>query len=294
MNTVEVNSGYAFTTLVERMTRVDGYQLSDVDEWCGRLRVTYPRDEAKRVSNILVNLLFHEWLYDYLLRRLAEDVGQLTDDEIEYLVLVHMHALRTENLLLGTKSFEDWVETTELEFSRLLENAQAISLDGFVRFRLRTFIACVMAGLHERIQQFMLDREYEESVAMLRYMLDAQPHSAQELHVFCTEDRVWITDATGGLLRDIEVTEAALAESGGELDSEDLAMSILITRSPCRIMLHNLFPNAPWPSFSDTVSRVFSERVQPCGGCSTCQQLAQVHHYLPLDAAGHHRTRRNH
>lgn len=291
---LHVLTEHAFPALVDKLSNVSGVVVEDADPGSGRLTLQLTTSGIAPLSKAFSKFLFHDWLFEMLQGTLHQKYSNLTDDELEYLTLVFVHELRTEELRIGTHTLETWERRARNSLCSLLAYADNFTFLGFAQFRLRNFLTDVTSVLDERVRQFLLDREYEESVAMLRYMLEAQPPGEQELHVFCTVDRVWITDESGNLVRDAEVTEAVLEESAGDLDSEDLAISILITRAPCRIILHDMHPDAVWPSFPDTLKRVFVERVESCNHCSTCKQLEQAHHHLPLDASNDHRFRRNH
>lgn len=291
---VQVTIDCAFPALVDKLAHVTGVTLRNVDADAKTVTVTYEECAVLQVSDAIKGFLFNDWIFQWLRTQLQETHRQLTSDELEYLILVFLHEVRSGAVTAGHRTYSEWVARAQGALGSLMRTNSRISLDGFVRFRLRPLITGLNSMLQERVRQFMLDREYEESIEMLRYMLEAQPAGEQELHVFCVPDRVWITDATGHLVRDTEVTEAALSESSGDLNSEDLAMSILITRSPCQIVLHNMDQNAVWPSFPETLVRVFAERVRLCGHCSTCQQLELAQHHLPMDNGHEHRFRRNH
>ncbi|GMA59765.1 putative sporulation protein YtxC [Alicyclobacillus fastidiosus] len=294
VHTLNVTSENAFPALVDKLSAVAGICLINLDHLDHSLSCEYEEQTVEELCNTMTLFLFSDWLFARLQAKLSREYPYLSDDELEYLTLVFMHELRSDEVVVGGRNYEEWLRRTKMGLWPLLEGGEMVFIEGFARFRLKSFQQSIMAVMRERVRQFMLDREYEESVAMLRYMLETQPESAQELHVFCVPNRVWITDANGSLVRDTEVTEAALAESGGDLNSEDLAMSILITRSPCRIVLHDINEKAAWPSFSETLRRVFAERVRACYHCSTCQQLEQAQHVLPVDASSDHRVKRNH
>ncbi|MFB5192032.1 sporulation protein YtxC [Alicyclobacillus fastidiosus] len=294
VHTLNITSENAFPALVDKLSAVAGICLINLDHLDHSLSCEYEEQTVEELCNAMTLFLFSDWLFARLQAKLSREYPHLSDDELEYLTLVFMHELRSNEVVVGGRNYEEWLGRTKVGLWSLLESDETVFIEGFARFRLKSFQQSIMSVLRERVHQFMLDREYEESVAMLRYMLETQPESAQELHVFCAPNRVWITDANGSLVRDAEVTEAALAESGGDLNSEDLAMSILITRSPCRIVLHDMNEGAQWPSFSETLGRVFAERVRACRHCSTCQQLKQAQHVFPVDASSDHRVKRNH
>lgn len=283
MRSIQVTTDYAFTVLVDKLSQLPGVVLDDDDVVLHARAITIHYEDAliPQFAEALTNVLLNDWLFDVLYDELQQQHRELTEDEIEYLVLVLLHELKSGELVIGGRSFLDWRKRTATAFQNLLKCHDTLELSGFVRFRLRQFKYGLAGAVDERVQQFLLDREYDEFVAMLRYMLESQPESEQELHVFCSPERVWIMDSVGRLVRDTEVTEAAIAESEGEVNSEDLAMSILITRSPCRIVIHDTYPDAPWPSFPETLTRVFAERTVRCGHCSTCQQLEQARQHFP-------------
>ncbi|WP_188332069.1 sporulation protein YtxC [Alicyclobacillus suci] len=294
VRTLNMTSENAFPALVDKLSSVRGVTIIHSDKGHHALSIGYDEQVAEDLCNVLTTFLFSDWLFAWLRLAFNQEYRHLSDDEIEYLTLVLVHEVRADELVLGNRSFAEWYARTKAGMRAVLTTGKALSMEGVARFRLRWFLKSVTAASRERVQQFLLDREYEESVAMLRYLLETQPETAQELHVFSAPDRVWITDATGRLVRDSEVTEAALSESTVDLNSEDLAMSILITRSPCKIVLHDMNEGAQWPSFAETLGRVFAERVQKCNHCSTCQQLKQAQYILPVDTSSDYHLKRNH
>ncbi|WP_051343542.1 sporulation protein YtxC [Alicyclobacillus herbarius] len=252
---------------------------------------TFGADE--NLLSVLLAFILSDWQYEYIQQRLSMTHPELTSDQREYIGLLTMHCAR------GPRHFEALdtqatmtspAEHPYAEFVARIRGAleelvpeEMLNIEGLVRFRGRSYLMWLHGVLEELVEQVLTDQEYEEFVAMLRYVLDVQPLSEQRLHVFCTDERVWICDDSGELVRDREVSLAAeLACPGEDVNAEDLAMSILITRSPQEIVIHDLSVNAPWPSFAETVERVFVERAVRCGGCPTCRRLRESGGVAPL------------
>ncbi|GMA56370.1 hypothetical protein GCM10025858_08730 [Alicyclobacillus sacchari] len=247
--------------------------VSTVRWWSGE--VVYvgcecPPDRKTLVASILAGALLRDWLYRQLVVRVQQSEPAWTGDEIEYTVLIQLHDLRVAKARFAGFDLDTWETKVASDLCAWMEHENWLSLPAFARFRMRPLVTALSAEVERRMRQLRLEDEYEESLRMLRYMLHEQPIVQRELHVFCAPERIWMTDAEGELVRDEEVLAAALADES-DVDSEDLAMSILITRSPCRIVLHDLYPEAPWPSFAETIRRVFRERVTPCLGCIACR-----------------------
>lgn len=232
-----------------------------------------------RFTETLDDFLWNDWMYIHIDNRLHHRHSYLTDDEREYLTLLTLHGLRkTADADMADvrqsihEGVEEAVRTAVTEAQGQMDGF--ISLDAIMRFRAKAWLQSLDEGIEEVVEQFLADREYEEFVSLLRYMLESQPLSQQKIHVFCTDERVWMCDETGELISDEEVSRAAYQVSeDGEVNVEDLAMSVLITRSPCKIVIHDVTHGAPWPSFSETLERVFLERAIRCSNCSACAEL---------------------
>ena len=230
-------------------------------------------DEAycAKVAESIASFLFNEWVYAYINERLSERHSYLNDDEREYVSLLTLHALRKATI--GDRTMDVWEQDLTVALEQMLHKTAVMHLDlvGFMRFRARDVLSATDTGTEEFVSQFLADREYEEFVSLLRYMLESQPSTRQVVHVFCTDERMWLCDETGALISDEDVSQAAYQVSDdGEVNVEDLAMSVLITRSPCKIVIHDITHAAPWPSFSETVERVFLERATRCNHCAAC------------------------
>jgi putative sporulation protein YtxC len=271
----ELETELAFSALVQKLTE-GGFVVhlgGSPERIC---RVELISDDDTLLIQILTNFAFSEWLYEHICFRLRATHPYLSDDEREYVSLLTFHGLRKTDDRIAGKVTEEWHEAFRGAVQRVIEGCAnpCLNIDGVIRFRARAYVTAAETAIHEMVEQFLADREYEEFVSMLRYMLEAQPPTTQVLHVYCGDDRIWLTDEMGNLVKDTEVSRAAQQVSDdGDVNTEDLAMSILITRSPCSIIIHDLTHAPPWPSFAETLERVFLDRAVRCTQCTTCVAL---------------------
>lgn len=284
-----------FDAFVEKLTIVLGNEMVQIDGCAKLAMISISQEDVEKAAAAVASTIYRDWLYRSLMRRIRPEDWGTSSDEIEYMMLAHVHELRTEQKLLGGKSLGAWEQDTARQISALIRSGAALSIEGFTRFRMKALLAELESSFVVQLRQFELDREYDESVDMLRFMLDPPCHALQELHVFVTEHRVWMTDVDGQLFCDEEIVEMALQSETDDVTCEDLAMSTLIARSPCRIVLHDLHPSAPWPSFSETVVRVFAQRVRRCEDCATCRHLLSFYDssFLPAQDAHSQPLRRD-
>jgi hypothetical protein len=296
MRTILIHAELGHGSLLNRLTEA-GFEIHHATG--GEVWIAISPDDERRLLEVLHAFVLSDWQYEYIQHCLSVTHAQLTVDQREYIGLLALHALRgssrwsqpTGRAKASVSSraelrdpvdeqpdfYEEFSATVRAAFADLLTAGDVLHVEGVLRFRGRRFLETVTEVTEEMVEQFLTDKEYEGFVATLRYILDVQPRSGEPLHVFCTDERVWICDDNGQLVRDPEVSRAAEQACPGEdVNAEDLAMSILITRSPCRIVIHDLTRAAPWPSFAETCERVFLERASRCQDCATCQRLQDL------------------
>jgi putative sporulation protein YtxC len=272
----ELETELANISLAKRLTEA-GLLVDPVDHAAQPIVVRWSAEHTNHLLNVVNEFIFSEWLYGYIEYRARILHPYLSEDEREYITLLTLHGLRRMTEPIASKRVSEWIEVIRQAVADVFvegETAIHMKVDGVMRFRARDYLAAIDDAIREIVEQFLSDREYEEFVSMLRYMLDAQPASAEEIHLYCTDERIWMTDPNGTLIQDREVSAAAFqVTEDEEVNAEDLTMSVLITRSPCNIVIHDLTTAPPWPSFAETVERVFLERSTRCENCSTCAQL---------------------
>lgn len=244
--------------------------------------VTVEDENAEAFIGSLVNFTLDDWKRSFVESYLSESTDFFSAEEVEYLTLLTAYAVQhgEETSLPGIREALFELEDSLYSAYHAALASGWINVDTIMQFRARDYIKLLQQTARDMIDQFLSDREYEEFVIMLRYLLDSNPPSTETLHVFCTDERVWICDDSGELYRDAEVERAArMAMGDEEVNPEDLTMSILVTKSPCHIVIHDLTNSAPWPSFAETCERVFLQRAERCNHCSMCQTLVEGHSF---------------
>ncbi|MCL6454400.1 MAG: putative sporulation protein YtxC [Alicyclobacillus sp.] len=273
MRIVSVESEFAASGMARRLAEA-GYCVSRERADARQLAISLAGD-AGPLADVLAECVWNDWLYAYIDHDVRVRFPYLDSDEREYVALLTQHALRSQEAAESEEGL--WIRRIRAELLPLLDGEPGFcNLDGVMRFRAKVLLQTAEDAAGEVVEQFLADREYEEFVSLLRYMLESRPLTQSVIHLFCTDERVWMCDEAGALIRDDAVTEAAhqVAEDG-DVNVEDLAMSVLITRSPCRIVLHDVTHAAPWPSFPETVERVFLNRAVRCRNCAACRRLEQ-------------------
>lgn len=228
----------------------------------------------------LTAFLTQEWLVSYLQQQVYKHMTrdlwtELKTQQVNYAAQLTVHGL-SRQLTETLPPVQQVIPTLEQVLTALLAEQEVaiLSVDAVIQFRAHAFLQQAQVALQEVLWQLEEDQEYQVFVDHLREKMTTQSPSTQEIHVFCTDTQVWLCYPGGQLVQDEGILRAAQwASDGAEVHPEDLAMSILVTHSPTHIVIHDMTQSAPWPSFAETVERVFLQRASRCGHCSWCQDL---------------------
>lgn len=272
---VELQTRAAFTELYHFLSgkglRLSVVSRGEPSQDTLRLFFTHPDEIAVLLSTFLCEI----WKPLYLRHLLTIKAPCLEADELEYISLLVLHEVRRNEIQTQHETLN--IQEAIMQSIHYAQEASVpIMLDMIARFRFQQNLQLVEWEIDHQLQQFFSDREYAESVEILRLILDEQPQHLETFDVYITNHHIWICNQTGELVRDREMTQALMrASASEEIHPEDFAMSLLITKSPQWIKIHNLAHNQQYPTFAETLKRVFRERAIFCGGCSTCQLLHQ-------------------
>lgn len=153
-------------------------------------------------------------------------------------------------------------------------------LEGFLRFRLKEFCNELAVYVDQAVDSYMVDREYEEFVALLRYFVEIQDPKMGEAHIVTRANGLFrILDSRNQVVNNEYLEGFVVDLVQNQVDYEDLLLSALITLAPLKITVHL----SPEEKVTRTIMKVFDGRADACsqgksGGCPLCNYAQPVIH----------------
>ncbi|MEC0225903.1 putative sporulation protein YtxC [Paenibacillus alba] len=150
-----------------------------------------------------------------------------------------------------------------------LEETSRLSLDGFLKFRLQDYTDELREIAEYAIDEFMMDRQYQEFISLLQYFVYIQEAKIPVAHLIhkgghefvILNDRLELIDANEfDASFKLEVLEK-------DINFEDMIVSTLITVSPANIYIHTRDPEM---TIIKTIRQIFEDRTTVCSYCRTC------------------------
>lgn len=150
-----------------------------------------------------------------------------------------------------------------------------LNIDGFVRFRLPDYLMELEQALEEAVDEYLMEKEYDEFIRLLRYFVDAQEPRVDKVHVVLNPGGGFqLYDGENRNLNGDYLEGFVVDMADSDLNYEDLLISALITIAPRQVVLHATDKGRHHNTIS-TIKSVFGERIIHCSGCSRCLQPLQ-------------------
>lgn len=234
------------------------------------LTETYPPERL--LAEKLTRYLWGPWQYQHMKQRLQAAPEAFTEEEASFLAAAAF--LRTTAFGRRARSAAQrrrrWMER---ELRTVLCDNDETNLDGFLRFRGHAFLAELDAAMRTTADEYLVSREYEEFLDILRYFLDTTPITPGIVYVLCKGDTAVGFDEGLQPLDLGRMERIALQAETRDLHPHDVLMSELITRAPERLVI--CMPEAG-NTFAHTLMRVFAGRAELWTDRVQCDHLMEA------------------
>ncbi|WP_434752072.1 putative sporulation protein YtxC [Paenibacillus amylolyticus] len=154
-----------------------------------------------------------------------------------------------------------------------LEDIHFFHLEGIMNFRIRSYKQELQELVEYALDEFWMDRQYEEFMGLLKYFVFFQEAKVPLIHLIHKGKHEFQVLDAGLNLLPVQKDEQVVVEMPGlelEMDIEDMIVSTLISISPEKVMLHTSTPGLPIIS---TICQIFEDKVQICHQCPECEVL---------------------
>lgn len=148
-------------------------------------------------------------------------------------------------------------------------NNNAVVIGGLITFSMPDYLTELKFAVDLAMEELRNEREYNDFVKLLRYFVDTQPSRIQEVNLRMDPDGLfWLWDGQGINIEEKFLNYYCNDLLIDEISLDDLLVSILITVSPRRIILHDAEQQNSEPV--KMIRNVFGERIRDCSGCERC------------------------
>ena len=146
-------------------------------------------------------------------------------------------------------------------------NNKYVILDGFVNFRLSSYIKELDLVIDMCVNKFIVDREYNEFISLLKAYIQTTSCNASILHLIYKNEESIILDENKELIsyNDNLIKQKYISDI--TFSSNDFALNTLLTLLPEKLYIHIIDKE---DDFIKTLKLIFNNRVYICNECDLC------------------------
>ncbi|MGN7358270.1 sporulation protein YtxC [Paenibacillus sp. SAF-054] len=203
-----------------------------------------------------------------LVEHILEEEFDFPDPEERSQILKHCSMTLEKSQELN----DSWSRRSDMlvqGIKQCLTERPLLHVDGFLTFRSRAYIKELKEIVEYAVDEFLMDRQYEEFVGMLKYFVYFQQPQVPLVHVIHKggQDLLLLDEDLNPL--DYRVDEGVVVErlDQQDLQMEDAVVTTLISVSPAKIVIHT---REPQMAVIRTLTQIFEDRVEICRYCPDC------------------------
>lgn len=257
--------------------------------------LTYSKNEFKIYQNVIIHYEGKdEESFSYFLSELiTEVILEFYEEKLIYQILNYNYFYFDEydriqicdNCMCTIEN--DYMEVAEnrknINRKQMIQKAllsfiqenKSMILDGFVNFRLKEYVSYLDNIVDTAVNQFIIEKEYNEFINLLKIYIDSKPAECEILHLIYINGESILLDADKNI---VSVSENILNSkylSDISFSSNDFALNTLLTLLPAKVEMHVIGIE---DEFIDTIKQIFEGRVSVCKDCNICRTYRLLNH----------------
>lgn len=252
--------------------------------------LTYSKNEFKIYKNVIIHYQGKdEESFSYFLSELiTEVILEFYEEKLIYQILNYNYFYfdEYERLQICDNCIDIIEDTEEAIINKRIEMIQkalflyiqehkSMILEGFVNFRLKEYISYLDNAIDTAVNQFIIEKEYNEFINLLKIYIDSKPAECEILHLIYINGESILLDKEKNI---VSVSENILNSkylSDISFSSNDFALNTLLSLLPAKIEMHVIGIE---DEFIDTIKQIFEGRVSICKECNICRTYRLINH----------------
>lgn len=218
------------------------------------------------VSNIMYKIIIEKYRKKELFEFLTDNYFFLRQNELLEAEEIIMKVLRLENSNKDTDFlyYSNIINEIIDKIKICIEENNEFNINGFLLFRMKELRSNIEIIIDRIIENYIIEKEYEEFIRLLKYFVNIQDSKLQEVNLTIqTLGGYSLTDGNGKDILEEFLKELADCKIGVDANMEDIIISGLITNSPEHIIIHSK-EKCLNKEFIDTIVKVFGNKVTFC------------------------------
>lgn len=162
--------------------------------------------------------------------------------------------------------------TISNEIKIFFKKSPILNVEGFLKFRLQPYKEELREVVEYAVDEFLMDKQYQEFIALLKYFVFIQEAKIPAVHLMHKGGHEFALYNEQMTPMDISAADDTFKVEilDQDFNFEDLVVSTLISVAPQQIFIHTREPEV---QIIQTIMQIFENRVQICDYCRQCNPI---------------------
>ena len=147
-------------------------------------------------------------------------------------------------------------------------------LDGIINFRIKEYIKLLDNIVDMAVNQYIIEKEYEEFINLLKIYVDQAETGTNLLHLIYSNGESILLDSDKNIVSLSENIFNAKYLSDITFSSNDFALNTLLSMVPKKLEIHLIDEE---DEFINTLKLIFENRIYICKDCNICKTYRMIH-----------------
>jgi len=230
------------------------------------------------IASELSDLILKNYQIYMIKKELANKDIYFRDVDIDHICNKSLNYIEKEykdyNLIKPRLSKKAKINKLLLDY---LSQNNCINIEGFINFRLKFLRRFIKNTVDDIIQEFILEKEFEDFINMLKYFMEIQTPKFETVNIFFVKDGYLLYDNDMKIIDNNYLKQIADEMEYNEMGYDDLLISSLITIAPKKVIVH--LGNRKQDDVIQIIKSLFDQNVLICEGCNLCSinQKIDIH-----------------
>lgn len=216
------------------------------------------------ITEIFSSLIFNFYEIDIAKRIISNDYFYFNIiEQNEILLKFHYLCDNDKNAFSSKKA------SLINSFYKILENTNKVYLKGIITFRLSDYIKELQNQIDLAVNQYLIEKEYNEFVSLLRLYISTEPSQVNFVHLIYKNGTPILLDENKKIIETDSNFINAKYLSDITFSTSDIALNTLLNIIPKKIYIHLI--DEKIDEFITTLELIFEHRIVICTDCNICR-----------------------
>lgn len=271
---IKINDEKIITYLLNKIEKIsfdDIYYCSKEFKIYKNVILHYKGEEFNKFQNIVAEIITDaiiECFEEKIARRMINS-NYFYFEEYEKTIILE----NCKELLQVDKQKKQ--ETLFQEIKTYIYQNNRIVLEGVINFRIKKYISLLDEIVDMGVNQYIIEKEYNEFINLLKNYISNAPSEIQRLHLIYSNGESILLDDEKNMISVSDNIFNAKYLSDISFSSNDFALNTLLSLVPEKLEIHIIDIE---DEFIDTLKKIFENRVTICKECNICKTYRMLNH----------------